>query len=340
MADVALRPSFPERELDRLRKQALTGLLQMRDSPQALASLALSRALFGDHRYARLAGGDAASLSGLTVTELRDFHARHYRPGNATLIVVGDVKADVVTLLTSAFGAWPAGGERAPALPAPAPPRGRSVWLIDRPAAPQSTVRIGRVGPPRTTPHFHALEVMNAILGGTFSSRLNLNLREAHGYAYGAGSGFSMRRVAGAWSARADVQTPSTAPAVTEMLKELGGIRAPVTDEELSRSRSFIAMSYAEEFETPGQIAGKLAEQVIYGLPEDTFATYVPSILAVDKGAVRRAAQATIDPAEAVIVVVGDRATIEAPLSALKLGPLKVVTADDLLGPLPPPQPE
>jgi len=176
--------------------------------------------------------------------------------------------------------------------------------------------------------------VMNTLLGGLFTSRLNDNLRETHGYAYGARSSFSYRRVGGSFAAAADVHTPQTAAALTEMLREIARMQEPPTADEAARARSYLAMSYPEQLETPGQIAAQLAELVVYGLPESTFAEYVPRLLAVGPPEMARAAR-VLDPQHMAIVVVGDRAKIEGPLRALKIAPLRLATADEVLGPAP-----
>jgi zinc protease len=157
MADVALRPDFSEKEMARLRKEALTGLLQARDEPRQVAQVALLQAVFGPgHRYRRPAEGDTASLQDMAVAHVREFHRSHYVPGNAALVVVGDVGASVLPLLEKAFAAW--SGNRPAAAGVPPPPQvpGRHLWLVDRPAAAQSVIRIGRVGPPRSTSRYHA----------------------------------------------------------------------------------------------------------------------------------------------------------------------------------------
>ena len=336
MADVALRPDFPERELVRLRKEALTTLLQARDEPREVAQVALLQAVFGpDHRYHRPAGGDAASLKDMGVAHVREFHRGHYGPGNAALVVVGDVDASVLPLLEKAFGAW--SGERPAAASVPPPPQvaGRQLWLIDKPGAPQSVIRIGRVGPPRATPRYHALEVMNTLLGGSFTSRLNDNLREQHGYAYGAGSTFGYRKVAGLFLAAADVQTPSTAAALTEFLKELERIRTPPAPEEVARARGYLAYGHAGDFETTRQIAARVADRVIYGLPADALEAFVPKVLAVGPADVASAARDHVDTRSLAIVVVGDRKAVEPGLKSLGIAPLKTLGVDDVMGPPP-----
>jgi zinc protease len=338
MADVALRPDFPEKELVRLRKEALTDLLQARDVPRRIAAWALGPAVFGrQHRYGRPEAGSAASLAALSVAELRAFHDARFVPAASTLVVVGDVGEGVLPALERAFGAWtgPASPPPAPAVEAPVQVRKTTVWLVDKPGAGQSAIWIGRPGPSWEDPHFHATEVMNTLLGGSFTSRLNDNLREQHGYTYGAYSIFRRYRTGGLFVALADVQTDKTGPALEEFAKELQRIRAPATSVEVARARRYDALGYAAGFETTSEVARHLVEKAVYGLPDDFFATYVPKALAVDASAIEQAARATIDPRRVAIVVVGDRAKVEAPVRALKLGDVKTLTVEDVMGPPP-----
>ena len=336
LADVALRPDFPEGELARLRKEALTDLLQARDEPGRVASRALSQAVFGPaHRYGRPEGGDAASIASFTVADLRAFHAARYLPAAATVVVAGDVTADVLPQLERAFGSWRAAGAPAPAVPAPAPLKGRTVWLVDKPGAAQSAIRFGGVGPSWSAPGYPAAEVMNTLLGGSFTSRLNDNLREQHGYAYGAGSRFQRFRSGGLFLAASDVQTDKTAPAVTEFLKELARIRTPAAAEEVERARNYAALGYAGDFETTTQVARRMADRVVYDLPDGFFEEFVPKALATDVAALAAAARSAVDPAAMALVVVGDRAKVEAPLRALGLGRLRTLSVEDVMGPAP-----
>lgn len=336
MADVALRPDFPETELVRLRKEALTDLLQARDVPGRIASRALAQAVFGTaHRYGRPEGGDAGSIGALTVADLSAFHAGRYRPPAATLVVAGDVTREVLPQLEKAFGAWRAPSAPAAAAAAPAPLKGRTVWLVDKPGAAQSAIRIGAVGPSWSAPGYAPAEVMNTLLGGSFTSRLNDNLREQHGYTYGARSGFQRNRNGGLFVALADVQTDKTAPAVTEFLKELERIRTPAKPEEAERARSYAALGYAGDFETTTQVARRMADRVVYDLPEGFFEEFVPKALAVDVASIQSAAHAVVDPARMAFVVVGDRKAVEGPLRALGLGTVRTLTVDDVMGPAP-----
>ena len=337
MADVAQRPAFGSADLERLRREALTGILQARDQPRRIAALALARAVFGKaHRYGLPLDGDAPSVASFQTSDLQRFHADYYHPENAGLVVAGDVDAaTLLPLLERSFGAWPRGRGASTAMPAPRQLRERRVVLVDRPGAAQSVLRLGRVGPPRDTPNQVEIEVMNTLLGGSFTSRLNDNLREQHGYSYGAFSGFDYRRVAGAFQAASDVQTSVTADALREFVKELTRIRTRASAEEVERARNYLAYGYAQDFETTRQMAARLAEQWLYGLPEDTFSTFVPRALAVGGAQVEATARGIIDPGKLAIVIVGDRSKVEGGVAALGLGPIDVLTVDDLLGPAP-----
>ncbi len=337
-ADVALRPDFPEAELERLRKEALTNLLQARDVPGRIASRALWKAVFGvGHRYGRPENGDVASLSRLRVEELRAFYAQRYSPATASLVVVGDVGAEVVPVLESAFGAWPRPASAPAEVAVAAPPqvKGRSILLVDKPGAPQSVLRLGRVGPSWQDPRYTAGEVMNTLLGGSFTSRLNDNLREQHGYTYGARSGLLRLRSGGLFLAGADVQADKTVPAVSEIFKELDRIATPASDDEVARARSYAALGFAAEFETTRQVARHIVDQVVYDLPDDFFEAFVPKALAVDAAALQAAARADIDTGSIVLVVVGDRATVEDPLRSLGLGDVVTLSVDDVMGEAP-----
>jgi zinc protease len=214
-------------------------------------------------------------------------------------------------------------------------PTSRQVFLVDKPGAPQSQIRIGSVGVPRATPDYFPIIVMNTILGGSFTSRLNNNLREVHGYAYGAGSGFDMRLGPGPFAASAGVQTDKTAEALKEFFNELNGILQPVPADELARARNYVALRYPSSFETTGDIARRLEDALVYHLPDDYFAKYVQNIQAVTAGDVQRVAQKYVHPDRAVVVVVGDLKTIEPGVRALSLGPIKTLTIDDVFGPKP-----
>ncbi|MDZ7268267.1 MAG: insulinase family protein [candidate division KSB1 bacterium] len=339
MAEVALQPTFPADEVERQRKLRLTSLVQAHDEPDVIADATLKRVLFGEHHpYGGMAGGDEKSLRSLTVQDCRAFYQRFMVPDNATLIVVGDV--DPATLrpqLETVFGKWQ--GRRAadggPAWPAVKQVEQCQIYLVDKPGAAQSAIRLGRIGPTRFTEDYYALTVLNTILGGSFTSRLNQNLREQHGYSYGAGSYFELRPQPAAFIAYADVQTEATDKAVTEFLKELRGMLAELPEEELSRARNYLALSYPGNFQTTGQIADELMEVVAYNLPDTYFNDYVQKILAVTRAEVEAAAKKYIDPEKTAIIIVGDRAKIAAGLQALRLGKINHLTIEQVLGKIP-----
>ena len=334
MSDVALRPSFPVSELDRLRKERLTGLLQARDNAGALIQLAFPRIVFGPtHRYGTSANGLPATIEALTVDDLKTFYRSHFRPDNATLLVVGDLTpATALPMLERAFGNWKADGMAPLVADVPNAPQltKRQVYLVDKPEAAQSQIRIGWVGVSRSTPDYAVLEVLNTVLGGSFTSRLNQNLREKNGYAYGASSGFDMRLSAGPFLASAGVQTDKTADALKEFFNELNGILTPVPPDELSKARNYVALGFPGEFETTGDMARKLEELVIYNLPDTTFSDFVPSVTAVTAADLQRAAARFIQPERMAVVVVGDLKVIEGPIRALNLGPITRVPVDSL----------
>jgi predicted Zn-dependent peptidase len=339
MADVARRPTFPHEELDRLRQQRLTSLIQARDDPPTIASLAFSRVLYGPtHRYGTATMGTAETIRAFTPDDLRAFYTAAFRPDNATLIVVGDTTPDkAIPLLETSFGSWKTPGARGGrvALPKPAVRARREVYLIDKPGAPQTQIRIGAVGVPRSTPDYFPLQVMNTILGGSFSSRLNMNLREKHGYTYGASSAFDMRAEAGPFSSAAGVQTDKTSESLKEFFNELNGILQPVPPDELARAKNYVALRFPGGFETTGDISRRLEEVLVYHLPDDYFSNYVQKINAVTAADVQRVARQYVQPDKLAVVVVGDRKTIEPGIQALNLGPINQVTIDQVFGPAP-----
>ena len=338
MADVALRPTFPKDELERQRQQRLTSLLQGRDDPPTISSVAFSRILYGKgHRYGTPQMGTAETIKTFTSDDLRAFYASAFRPENAVLLAVGDITADkAMPLFEKNFGAWKgSGAAAAEKLPATDEPPERQIYLIDKPGAAQSQIRIGRIGVPRSTADYFPIQVLNTILGGSFSSRLNNNLREVHGYTYGAGSGFDMRGSAGPFSASAGVQTDKTSEALKEFFNELNAILKPVPSEELARARNYVALRYPSAFETTGDISRRLEDALVYKLPDDYFGKYVQNIQAISAPDVQRVAQKYIRPDHLAVVIVGDLKVIEPGIRALNLGPIKTMTVDEVFGPKP-----
>ena len=321
-ADVALHPSFPAAELERRRKERLTELLQLKDRAPAIADRAYASIVFGaQHPYGHPAGGSEAATRAITRAEVERFYRGVYRPNNATLIAVGDVTPDDVARRAEAlFGKWARGPVTTTRFTAAPKPATTTVYLIDKPGAVQSSIRIGGVGVARSTDDYFALLVMNTILGGSFTSRLNQNLRETHGYTYGAGSRFDMRREPGPFAARAEVTGTKTDSSLFEFMKELRAIRDTVPSAELEKAKRFLELQLPGNFETTGSIAGQVVPIVLYGLPLDYYNGYVQQIERVTQSDVQRVAKRYVDPANAVVVVVGDRKSIEAGVRGLNLG--------------------
>jgi zinc protease len=333
MADVALRPTFPEGELKRVREDLLTSIVQAQDDPATLVQFAFPRIVYGpQHRYGTMSFGTATTLKRFTVADLKQFHSTRYVPSNSLLIVTGDVTpASALARLEPTFGTWKGTPVRTAPVPAAPQLTSRQIYIVDRPGAAQSQIRIGWVGVPRSTPDYFALRVLNTILGEAFTSRLNQNLREEHGYAYGASSRFDTRSSAGPFYAAAGVQTDKTSESLTEFFKELEGIRKPVPAEEVEKAKNYLALLMPRNFETTGSMASSLAQMFVYDLPADYYATYTQRIRAVTPADVQRVAEKYIQPDKFAIVVVGDRKVIEPGIKALNLGPIKTVEVDEIL---------
>lgn len=334
MGDIALQPTFPAEELDRLRKERLTTLVQWHDQPGTIASVAFSQTLFGSrHPYGVPSIGNDQSLRAMKTADLKRFHETYYNPNNATLIVVGDVrKAEIQKKLESVFGTWKGRTTASVNWPDATQVEQRIVYLVDKPGAAQSEIRIGRIGVSRMTGDYFPLIVMNTILGGSFTSRLNQNLRETHGYSYGAGSFFDMRPLPGPFMAYSAVQTNVTDSALFEFFKEFRDIQKALPDAEFEKAKNYLALGYPDNFESVGQIAGMLAEMITFNLPDNYFNTYVNKVLAVRKEDVERVAREYVQPDKMTVIVVGDRTVIEKGIRGLDLGAVQIRSIEDILG--------
>jgi zinc protease len=314
-SDIVVNPTFPEDELETLRRRSLVSFLQRKDNPNAIANIAYNALLFGKrHPYGKPVTGDENTVKAIKREDIQKFYSTYYRPNNAVLIVVGDVDLKTfVPKLEKYFSEWKP--SEVPKTPAPINVvfEKPGIYIVDRPGSVQSVISIGHVGVPRNTPDYFPLIVMNSILGGQFSSRINMNLREDKGYTYGARTVWSFRRGAGPFEASADVQTAVTKDAVVEFMKELNGIRGtiPVTAKELEYNKQSIIRRYPQGFETVSQIAGQLANLVVYDLPDTYFNEYIQKVQAVTLEDVNRVAQKYLQPEKMVILIVGDRKIIE-----------------------------
>jgi zinc protease len=330
LADIVQNPAFAPEEIERLRASRQTQLLQQNDNPDGLARSALYEALYGkQHPYGYIELGTAQSNAAITRDELVNFWKQGYAPANAALIVAGDVtEAEVRDMAARHFGNWSGVATPAPAPPEPQKISARTI-VIDHGAAPQTALRIGGIGASRASPDYVPLIIMNGAMGGLFSSRINLNLREKNGYAYGAGSSFGFRRGVGPYAVIGSVRTDATDKAVKEIFTEVGRMRdEPLSAEELGLSRSAFSLSLPAQFETNASVAASGSSLFVYGLPLDYFNSLPAKINAVSVAEVQRVARQYLHPEEMITVAVGDKAKIEQPLRDLKQSPVEIRAAD------------
>jgi zinc protease len=323
-----LHSTFPAPALERLRAQRLVQLTAAKAQPGSVASRVFPKVIYGTgHPFGQLVSEE--TLKAITRDDIVAFHKNYFQPGRAAIVVVGDVTpASARAAVEKALAGWPAGGSKPafdyPALP-PKPPT--TIYLVDKPGAAQSTFAIGIAGPPRSTPDYYAIEVMNTLLGGMFQSRINANIREEKGLSYGVSSRFTFGKGPGAFRAGGDIISAKSDVALTEFMKEFRGIQGarPVTDDELQMSKNSLAQSLPERFASVSSIGGAIGALWLQGLPDDYYRQYGKAINAVTKDDLVRVAKQYIDLEHLSIVIVGDRATIEGPLKATGTAPIVVL---------------
>jgi zinc protease len=327
LADVVRNANFPLSEIERLRDEQLADILQRSKEPRALANDMAAHFIFGpDALYGRPLVGTAAYVDTLTRDDVAAFHHTHFVPGSTSLLLVGDIEPEWAgDLAKRHFGDWAAPAVRAVALPQAASPaaRGTTVFVVDRPDAVQSEIRVGQIGVSRAHEDYFPLLVMNALLGGAFTSRLNLSLRERHGFTYGVRSAFAFRREPGPFIIQTAVATGVTGRAVEEILREVHAIRKDGASEaEVDNARKYLSGILPLELQTTGQLAGRLADLVIFGLPDAYFADYAGRIATVTLDDVNRVARDHLDVDNLAIVIVGDADAVTADLEAIGCGPV------------------
>ena len=327
LADAALHPAFKSEEVERIRVERLTAIKQEADQPVATALRVGQKAVYGDQPYGFRPVGTTESVKATTQADLKDFWAAHYTPKDSALILAGDyTEAEAKRLAERYFGGWVASGAASASSvpPAPAAPE-RKIILVDKPGAPQTALLAFGLGVPRNTPEYPSIVEMNSILGGLFSSRINMNLREKNGFTYGAFSAFSFCREGGPFFTGAQVRTDVTGPAARELFAELERIHTdPATAAELKLAKDNALRSLPGDFETVGSETALMAQLFIYGLANDYFEKLPGQYEAVTPEAVAKAAADTIHPEHLVVVAVGDRAKIQPELEKLNLGPIEL----------------
>jgi len=329
-SEVALAPSFPENEIERVRNERLTSLLQRRDSPSQTATRVLYPSLYGpQHPYGHIVLGDETAIGQIQRVDLTDFYRDRFSPADAALVFAGDLTIDEARELAErGFGSW-----SGKPVQTPTPPAGKSIAerivLIDRPDSPQTSLLVAQLGVPRSHPDFEPLSVMNQILGGLFSSRVNMNLRERHGYTYGAYSGVTETRGVGMFYLGASVRTDATGASIGEMFKEVEGIRQdPVTEDELRLAKDSIIRALPAMFETSESTVSTLGTLFMHELPDDFFEGLPDRIEAMTAPQILEATRRHVDPARMLVIAVGDRKEIEPQIAALGLGAITHRDAD------------
>jgi zinc protease len=325
LGEVISTPVFPEREVERLKAERLAEILQLETEPRGLADEKFSEFLYApESRYSKPDEGSAESVSALSRRDVEEFYRSRYRAGSTTVIVTGDISTDGARqLVMRAFEHWRTGKPSDQPLIATARTKRKGLHIVNKTEAPQSELRVGHVGLPRKHPDFFPTLVMNAVLGGLFGSRINLNLREAHGYTYGASSAYDWRRGPGPFVVSTAVQSEVTTPALREILLEIDRIRSDkISDEELSLARDYLDGVFPIRYETTAAIAFALETLVVYDLPTDYYDSYRRNIRGVSVDAVLKAARSHLHPDELQTVVVGDASVIRDSVAGLKLGDL------------------
>ncbi len=331
VADMMLHSTFPDSALERLRGRALVALVQARDQPNTIASNVFATVTFGgDHPYGRIAS--EATIKAVTRDDVAAFALAYFQPGRSVITVAGDVDpATAKSVVEQALAAWPAaGGRPAFAYPVPPAPKARTIYLVDKPKAAQSVFAFGTPGPARSTPDFYAITVMNHLLGGLFQSRLNHDIREVKGFSYGVGSGFAFGRGPGAFRSGGGIVSAKTDSALMGFMTHFRGVQGavPFTDDEMQQGKESLVQSLPGRFATVNGIAAAISAIYAQDLPESYYRDYASKINAVTRADLVRVAKQYIDVDHLNLVIVGDRATIEAPLRNSGIAPIIVLDVD------------
>jgi zinc protease len=327
-ARTVMQPTFPESEFNRVRTQAIAGYVQNQSTVEGLAYEAFSRAIFQPTAaYSRPSGGTRATLEKLTLQDVQDWHRRTYSPSNAILLLVGDLTAaEARQIATQALGSWSGPAVSLPPVQnAPQAPQGTRLILLDRPGSVQSGVFAGQAAIGYGDPEYFGFTGLSQVLGGGFRARMNTNLRERHGWTYGAFSGLSALQGTGTFFVSSSVRTNATDSAVAEIVREYRRIATePVPATELSEGLANIVGSFPNTVQTVQGLSQRYETVLLYGLPMDFWTTYRERLAAVTPADVARVGQQKLTPNAVTVVVAGDLSKIEAPIRALNLGTVEV----------------
>ena len=328
LTDEMLNPTFPAEALERLRGRTLVNLTQAKDQPTVVGAQVFAKVLYGsEHPYGQRV--TETSVKAITRDDVVAFHKAYYQPGRAIITVVGDTTtAKAKAAVEKALAAWSKGGDKPsfdyPKLPELQPAK---IYLVDKPGAAQAVFNIGLPGPPRNTPDYFALQVLNTILGGQFQSRLNANIREQKGYSYGVNSNFGYGHGPGAFRAGGSIFIAKTDAALVEFMKELKGIvgEKPITDDEINGAKESLIQGLPQRFASVSAISTAITTLAVQGLPDDYYQTYAKNVSAVTKDDLSRVAKKYIDLNHLAIVIVGDRSVVEGPLKATNIAPITML---------------
>jgi zinc protease len=331
LADMMLNSTFPADALERLRGRTLVGLTQAKDQPAVVSAQVFSKIVYGEaHPYGQRV--TEASVKSITRDDIIAFQKAYFLPGRAIITVVGDISAiKAKASIEKGLAAWSKAGDK-PSFEYPKLPelQASKIYLVDKPGAAQSVVNIGLPGPPRNTPDYFALQVLNTILGGQFQSRLNANIREQKGYSYGVNSGFAYGKGPGSFRAGGAIVSTKTDLALIEFMKEFKGVNGerPVTDEELKTAKESLIQGLPARFASVSAISNSITSLVLQGLPDDYYQNYAKNVSAVTKEDLARVARKYIDMDHLYIVIVGDRSLIEGPLKAANIAPITILDVE------------
>ena len=311
IADVTLRSTFPQNEVDLARENTKQLLIQQRAQPSFLASERMAKVIFGNHPYSNISPTEEM-LDNLTRDDLLSFRRTMFIPNNAVLLVIGDFEREsLVAQIETLFSQWPEGQVSQLSSPTPAKRTERTIYLVDRPGSEQSNIVIANEGINRTSPDYCPMLLMHTVLGAIASSRLFMNLREHKGYTYGAYSNLDARRLAGTFRATAEVRTAVTGPSLHEFFYELDRIRnEAVSEEEITNAKSYLTGVFPIRVETQDGLIDQLVNIKMFDLPDDYLSTYRDQVNAVTADEIQTVAQKYVTPDASAIVIVGDAAEI------------------------------
>lgn len=324
LQDVILNPTFPPKEIERVRAQRIASIQQMKADPGYLAEEEFASVVFGGHPYGNMPTGTEKSIGEMRRQVLKNFHERFYLPDNSLIVFAGDIAPKEAEQYVSKYFAKWKGNYRENAIPVPVKRAGNGlVFIADKPGAVQSSLRVGHIGIARNNPDYLKVFVMNTLLGGYFSSRINMNLREVHGYTYGGRTEFDARSIPGTFQVSADVRNEVTVETIDEVINELNRIRDTLpSKDEMTMVKNYLSGLFPIQLETPQQVAGRVIAIELYRLPKNYYRDYRENVKRITARDIRAVARKYIHPEDLAIVLSGDSKEIGEKLA--KFGRVRV----------------